>query len=365
MLSKEEFEAIFSHPNLVIRNLQITLGYYRLSRAMRKFMSSSNVNWLGFATYASKTAGQAIRHELLPKRMKSVLIRVAGFENTNLFLHKVLMEEPEQHDQSLTSAQTSLLAEVMKRVSQLVSKGNVMVFSELAWPFSRLVETFSHDWVLNQSKWQEFLQENFEQGPIEEEGQDYLIEAFTAFYKARFESNSKRKAEYVFKGNLLVGIHEQTRVQSLIDQALAVPFDVFIGGGILDTKDEGFWKKKFGFSRNLITRTFTKMWMQFSLPTRGLRIGRDVVAPTGAQSFPANLRTIEDPRCQALVQKFDFSIDTLSGSAADNWGSLKQRMNFVLNFFRSYQQYKLLFDQPFLDSQVDAIDAGHLPAGSL
>ena len=365
MLSKEEFEAIFSHPNLVIRNLQITLGYYRLSRAMRKFMSSSNVNWLGFATYASKTAGQAIRHELLPKRMKSVLIRVAGFDNTNLFLHNALMEEPEQHGQSLTSAQTSLLAEVMKRVSQLVSKGNVKVFSEMAWPFSRLVKTFSHDWVLNQTKWQEFLQENFEQGPIEDEGQDYLIEAFTAFYKARFESNSKRKAEYVFKGNLLVGIHDQTRVQSLIEQALAAPFDVFIGGGKQDITDKGVWKKKFGFSRKLITRTFTKMWMQFTLPGRALRISRDIVAPTGAQSFPANLRTIDDLRCQELVQKFDLSIDTLSGSAADNWGSLRQRMNFVVDFFRSYQQYDPLFDQPFLENQITAIDAGHFPAGPL
>ena len=146
MLTQVEIESILNHNNLVVRNLQITMGYYRLSRGMRKFMSSSNVSWPGFATHASKTASQSIRHELMPKRLRSAMIRAAGFDNTYFFLNDALNEEPEEPGQALTSAQSSLLAKALKRVSHLVSQGNVMVFAELAWPFSMLVDTFSHDW---------------------------------------------------------------------------------------------------------------------------------------------------------------------------------------------------------------------------
>ena len=46
-----------------------------------------------------------------------------------------------------------------------------------------------------------FLQEHFQPGPLEQGGQHYLREAFTAYYKARFETNEKRKAEYVLQGS--------------------------------------------------------------------------------------------------------------------------------------------------------------------
>ena len=37
----------------------------------------------------------------------------------------------------------------------------------------------------------------------------------------------------------------------------------------------------------------------------------------------------------------------------------------AVDLFRSHQQYQRMFEAPFLDAQVDAIDAGHMPAGSL
>jgi hypothetical protein len=82
-------------------------------------------------------------------------------------------------------------------------------------------------------------------------------------------------------------------------------------------------------------------------------------------SFPSDLLMIENPRCQELVRLFETRQDTLTGSAADNWVSLNDRMSFVVGFFRSHQQYKRMFEQPFLDSQVPTINSGNLPGGPL
>ncbi len=82
MLTKDYIQSIVEREDLVVRNLQVTQGYYRLSQGMRRCTSGKNVSWCSFATHASKTAGQALRHELMPRFLRSGLIRLAGFENT-------------------------------------------------------------------------------------------------------------------------------------------------------------------------------------------------------------------------------------------------------------------------------------------
>jgi len=122
-----------------------------------------------------------------------------------------------------------------------------------------------------------------------------------------------------------------------------------------------------GYSRQMILRTITRMSMTYSLPTRELKLGKDLVAPTGLINFPPELLTIENPRCRELTLQFGAGagVDTLSGSAAGNWGSLADRMNFLVDFFRSYQHYKPLFQKPFLDNQIPVIEAGQFPGGPL
>jgi hypothetical protein len=359
-LTKAKIQSIVNHDNLVVRNLQVTQGYYRLSQGMRRLMSNKNASWCAFATHASKTAGQALRHELMPRIMKSAMIRMAGYDNTYLFFDDALGEP----DPKLTEENRSLLAEALKRVSLLISAGNTLVFDELAWPFASFVNTFSREWDYDEVKLYTFFQEHFRPGPLERGGQNYLIEAFTAYYKARFETNAKRKAEHVLRGNLLVGLHEQTRLQPHIEQALSVPFEIFAKGqqagiGKLDQK------QKSGLSRQLVTRAATQMMMAITLPGRRLKLGETIIAPTGIVNYPADLLSVEDPHCLGLVRSFETGEDTLSGSAAENWASLKDRMSFVVDFFRSHQQYKRLFEPPFLDNQAPTIEAGRMPGGPL
>jgi len=365
MLTQLEIEAIVRRENLVVRNLQITQGYYRLSQGMRKLVSHKNANWCTFATHASKTAGQALRHELMPHLLKSAMVRLAGYDNTLIFFNDVLVDP----NQALTHEHRNLLAKVLKKVSLLVSEGNLKVFAELAWPFASLINTFSNAWAYDDEELQSFLQEHFQPGLIETGGQDYLIEAFGAYYKARFETNSKRKAEYLLHGNILVGLHEQIRLQPYIEQAMAVPLDVIMDrrrpAKSEEPNDPGSRVQKAGLTRKLVTYATTQMLMTITLPNRELKLGENVVAPTGIIRFPDELLKVEDPRCRALVREYEARMDTLSGSAASNWSSLLERMSFIVDFFRSHQQNKRLFEQPFLDSQVQLIDAGQMPSGAL
>jgi hypothetical protein len=295
------------------------------------------------------------------------MIRVVGYDNTYMYLHDVL----ETADEPSAQNPDSLLADVLSQVSLLVSEGNLMIFGELAWPFVDMVNTFSNEWQPNGTKFQAFLDKHLIPGAFEDGGQDLLRESFSYYYQARFETDNKKKAELILMANLLIGFHEQSRLQPVIEKAIAVPFDVFTEGLITennekpDTMRQKVSRRMVGFSRQMVLRTVTRMWMSYSLPTRELKLGKDLIAPTGMINFPPELLTIENPRCQELVLKFDSGLDTLSGSAAGNWGNLMDRMNFLVDFFRSYQRYKQLLKKPFLDNQISVIEAGQYPGGPL
>ena len=77
-LKEPEIDSILSQKNLVVRNLQITLGYHRVMKGLQKLMGERDVNWFAFGVYASKTAGQGLRHELLPKPLKLLAYFIAA-----------------------------------------------------------------------------------------------------------------------------------------------------------------------------------------------------------------------------------------------------------------------------------------------
>jgi len=339
--------------NLIVRNLQVTLGYYHLSEGMRKVIGDRNVSWVSIATHASKTAGQAIRHELMPRVMKSGLLRAAGYDETFMFFRDALMSTEEEAE----IEQSGRVAEALKRVSLLVSEGNIMVYAELARPFLEFTTTFSRLWDRDDDRLDAFLTEQLRPGAIENEGQDWLIEAFTAYYSARFETDRKRKAEYVFQGNMLVGLHEQTRLQPFIEDALLTPLRTLSRSG------EG--EKESRVAKMLVQRWGTRMLMSLNLPNRELKLGSDVIAPTGVFKFPSDLIVLDSPRAIELVKTFDRGDNTLSGTGAENWASLQDRMSFIVDLFRSHQQYERMFEAPFLPDQVAAIESGHHPSGPL
>ncbi|MCA9980730.1 MAG: FHA domain-containing protein, partial [Anaerolineales bacterium] len=364
-LTKTEIDHIVAQKNLLVRNLQITQGYHDVAHTLGHFLTFRDVNWFAFGTYASKTAGRAIRHETLPRALKSALVRSAGYDNTYFYLDHVLA-----NSEQVTTPE-NVLGRVLEQVSLLLSLGNLLIFRELAWPFVDMVNQFGQDRAPRPTPFQSFLDGHFIPGSFDEGGQDWLRDSLNAFYKARFETDNKKRSELIFLGNILLALHEQSRLQPVIEKALAVPFDLLTEGLVPATTQEIGWfrskvtNRAVDFSREMVLRAVTRMVMGYTLPHREMKLGQDVIAPTGLINFPQELILLENPRCRAIVQQYDDKENTLAGSGAANWGKLDDRMRFIIDFFRSYQRDKRLFEPPFLPEQVSAIKAGHFPAGEL
>lgn len=364
MLTYEEIQGIVNQKNLVLRNLQVTQGYYRLTRGMRKVIGSSNVNWPAFATHASKTAGYAIRQEVLPGAMTQPLLRIAGFRQTADFLNRCMIIDLEDNRPCFNNRP----GEFLTRIGRSVSEGNTIVFGELAYPFSQMIQTFANDWHYDGGKLENFLA-RFRPGPVQEGGQDYLIEAFAAYYHARFTHDRKMKAELVLRANFLVGLHEQIRLQPSIANALTAPAEVLFKSKLplfsFIPNGTSYWGQMTGFSRDVAAAMATSAFMFISVPSGILSLSRDVQTPVGIKGFPAELKTLRDFRLVELAKQWDGGLDTLTGSAAANWARLEDRMRFIIDMFRSYQQNSSLYEAPFNSEQAAAIMFGRIPPGQL
>jgi hypothetical protein len=81
--------------------------------------------------------------------------------------------------------------------------------------------------------------------------------------------------------------------------------------------------------------------------------------------FPEDLRRVSHPELRAVLARFDRSPNTTRGSAAADWGDYGDRMNYVVDLFRSRQQARELVSPPFEPRQAAAIRAGYVPTGPL
>jgi hypothetical protein len=364
MLTYDEIQSIVTQKDLVLRNLQVTQGYHRLTLGMQKVIGRSNVNWPAFAAHASKTAGYAIRQEVLPGAMTKPFLRIAGFRQTADFLNRCMVLNNANNRPCFDNRP----GEFLTRISRSVSEGNTIVFGELAYPFSQMIETFSNDWHYDGRKLEDFLG-RFRPGPVQEGGQDYLIEAFAAYYQARFTHDRKLKAELVLRANFLVGLHEQIRLQPSIVRALTSPAEVLLKEKLplfsMIPNGTNYWGQVTGFSRDIAAEMATNAFMFISVPSGILSLSRDVRLPIGIMGFPAELKSLNDFRLRQLAQEWYGGLDTLTGSAATNWARLEDRMGFIIDMFRSYQQNASLYQAPFLPYQAEAIMVGMVPGGRL
>ena len=78
-LTVEKIDGIASLPDPVLRNLLITQCYCELSAVFAKDVGAG-ANWCTFATWASKQAGQTIRHEDLQRTLENLLKNEPGIE---------------------------------------------------------------------------------------------------------------------------------------------------------------------------------------------------------------------------------------------------------------------------------------------
>jgi hypothetical protein len=366
----------------VLRNLLITQRYHDLSRALREAIDGgassddrpSNANWSTFATWASKTAGETIRNEEVPREALALLAEAeevrTGLERVVRILRRLHLTKLDVPD---------VLRPIEKTIHDLsaqIAKGNLKVFAELAPLFATLVDVLRTG---DRATLDRFLA-GLTPGDVSKGGQDLLRRAFTGYFEARFEADETRRARILLACNCQIGLHEQTRLQPQIKAALDAPIEDVLHDGIRDAlRTMAPWMPKalaglLAYPMRPLLRDVTRAWrrvatrhlMSLTLPHGArLSLGEDLRASYGEPLFPASLVTLDaPPDLVELVRRFnrgaprgDDDIDT----GALDWANLPDRMNFILNLFRSRQQEPDLFGEPFERTTRDSIDRYELP----
>ncbi len=347
----------------VARNHAITQGYSDLSNAMGELLGTENANWSTFATWASKQAGVSIRGEDMPKFFTDALKQA---DNVMGPLSKVddLMRKlglPAMPLGDIASAGNQAL----QNVSKAIADGNQLVFNEVGQEFARFVETFQGDTRYDAAKVEQYLSGFPADKPL-------LKESFGHYAQAMFEKDPNKKAELMLLANDKVGLHEQTQLQPYVEKALnapvqetfrnilkqgiesqinALPFPANLAGkaalktGLVDAA----LNPAVDGMATVFRRLATDHMMKLAVPGEALKLGNDLPPPPGMEStlFPPHLRTIENPELRALLGQLDKSPDSLKNSGAKDWSKLDQRMNYIVDLFRSRQSDPALFDPPF------------------
>ena len=382
MPTVDEFDRIARLRDPLIRNLQITQCYYEISQSVARFVGPS-ANWCTFATWASKQAGQTIRTEDLVRAFEERFY--VSTEATSLLqsiVTRVSRWGAELETQNLKGAVLRALnpGEVLARASDAVARGNRKVFEEIGREFARFLATFDEDTRFNPDKLAHFCASLRPGEPPD--GQRFLGEAFSTYYEARYTDDVKEKSELMLLANLRAGFHEQIRLQPEIAEALntSLPNPEELKRKLLANLVSGFWIRsdlaQFSGRRlwlddvidrliheinRLIGQVITDDLMTLHLPGgEVLRLGRDLMT-----TFPAALAEIRNPKLREMLAQTDTTPDSLAASGATDWADFKERMHFITDFFRAYQERLRLFDAPFAPEQVTLLKSGRKPSGRL
>jgi hypothetical protein len=194
------------------------------------------------------------------------------------------------------------------------------------------------------------------------------------------------RAELVLLANLEIGFHEQTRLQPEIEDALnaAMPDREELRGLLLDglfpraglllrlrlrlpravrrmSPLDRALDRLFDEFRRLLRRVITEVLMRLELPGgRALRLSRDL-----SPSFPPSLRTVSHPDLRELLTRIDPTADSMRDTGTEDWSDFRDRMHFIADFFRGFQEDRALLGPPFTPDQVAELRAGRRPEGRL
>jgi hypothetical protein len=378
-----DLESIITLADPVRRNLFITQRYHDLSHGLRDTIDPGNANWSTFATWASKTAGETIRDEEVPKSLRTLLAEaeklLAGLAAVNEVLSFFHDDLDVGVDHLLDPIQNTLAD-----VSNDIAVGNLKVFRELAPIFDSFIVEFKPLKARDDEKLRHWVA-RLTPGPVTDGGQDLLRDAFTDYYEAKFELDHALRAQRLLSANCQIGLHEQTRLQPEIEAALTAPVRDLIANEILaivkklipGTKHDHLAEKLTAPLEPVLDqieivfrRLTTRYLMNLTLPLgERISLAEDVAPERGTSLFPPTLERISGPpHFLSLLERYDRASldgDSSTGSGAVDWASIPDRMNFIINLFRSRQQDEVLFTEPFTSHQRESLSEGLVPSGQL
>lgn len=236
--------------------------------------------------------------------------------------------------------------DAVELASDAVARGNLKVFAEIGYEFARWLR--EDDFAVD--------------APL-------LQVAFASYELAFSEPEPKRRAELMLRANLSIGLHEQTRLQPEIAEALDAPYvtaeelgRMLCGTtrprlakavGALALPAQGLVAR---FSREVITHSL----MVLSLPGRILALGTHL-----EDTYPEALIDLVEPELVALVSQYEPVPPEPDDCGAEDWSSLEQRMHYIVHLFRVFHIDAELATPPFSETQVERFLAGVVPEGDL
>lgn len=287
-LDEAAIERILAIPDPTARNAAITVGYHRLALEVAAVVGHDNANWLCFGQWASAEAGRAIRGESVPAYARPFVGRT---------------------------------------VAAAVAAGNAAVFGDVAPPFIRFLRAFSAQPVARtRRRVAEQVLETLLEHPQVAASAD-LQRAFRAYTDALQLKDdgdlavAKMRAERVLVANASIGAHEQVVADPHIRAAIP-----------------GRWIVAIAATAHLGLR----------IPGGQLDLNRDVPSPAylGGAPFPEALLSLVDPDARALATRFGQDLHSTRHSDAPDWESYHERMGFIYNLLRAYQQDPAMFEMP-------------------
>jgi hypothetical protein len=105
----------------------------------------------------------------------------------------------------------------------------------------------------------------------------------------------------------------------------------------------------------------TEHLMTLTLPPNNcLRLGKDFTA-----GFPATLQQLENTELLTFLTKIDPTANSVAETGAIDWADLNERLHFIADMFRCFQQSPDLFCEAFTTEQLTVLEKGELPGGRL
>jgi hypothetical protein len=376
-----EVDAIVGTGDRILRNLQITQAYHDISAALAQRVPG-RANWCTFAVWASKQAGQTIRQEDLRRVFER---RLGGHPATARAIDRLLRLLTKVRASDPTDLRSLLLRvlrpdDAFEQASEAVARGNTMVFAEIGREMARFLEGFGASQSFREEELEEFCSALLPGSAPD--GQDALRGAFRSLLRSFFEANRALRAQRLHLSSILIGVHEQTRLQPEIARALDAP----VADGRLTrrrlfhelfprfpplrwlmerylrltTPLDEVWAAVADRVRERAREAITEVLMSLEVPGEVLCLGEDL-----EREMPDDLRRLTLPEFAPVLATVDPTPDSTAGSGARDWADFPDRMHYIADFFRSFQDEARLQERPFSPGQEAAIRAGRKPEGPL
>lgn len=301
----EQIDDVIATADPVLCNLRITVAHEELSLALRRVLGDGvGANFHSWAVWGSKKAGTTIRQEDLPSLRRIAPLRALSGRWRD-------------------AATAQILA------------GNRTVLDDIGRQSARFVSTFHEPGSRTEDGLASFVAETPAGGAPRTDGPG-LAGAYRHWFAAAHAEDPDARDENMLLGNLQAILHEHRRLEPYIDASIPRPL------------------------RRVITETL----LRFSVGGEVLNVGQDVPA-SELKSYSLTLRTIENPELEAFLQRWDRTPGTVAGSAASDWTRIEDRMNFIVDLFRTRQQDPHMLAPPYTDAQRDLVLAREIPPGPL